>query len=148
MKKGMQLIVLDILNGESLHGYAIAEKISSIYGIKRPSSGIIYPTLQFLTRRSLVRVCGEGKRAKKIYEITDAGREYLFGHRKELETAKRTLKNIGEFQRLGGSTLMSELEQLIKIMHKLSSEEKAELREVLHETSKKIRKITGEKYDE
>ena len=56
-KKGMSLIILDILRDNRLHGYGIGEKIEELYGIERPSSGLIYPLLLSLKKRNLIRVC-------------------------------------------------------------------------------------------
>ena len=42
------LIILDALRDEKLHGYTLAEKIARIYGIEKPSSGLIYPLLSRL----------------------------------------------------------------------------------------------------
>jgi DNA-binding PadR family transcriptional regulator len=56
------------------HGYEVIQTLEAkTNGAWRPSPGSVYPTLQLLEDEGLVRsVEREGKR---IYEITDAGRE-------------------------------------------------------------------------
>ncbi len=140
-KKGMGLIILDILRDNRLHGYGIGEKIEEIYGIERPSSGLIYPLLLSLEKRNLIRVCERGARDKKIYEITPAGIKYLEEHREEVERRKKFLRKIGEFWRMGGHEMIESIKLLIKNMDSLSDDEKKEIEKMLRECAKRIRFI-------
>ncbi len=142
-RKGIRLIILDILSRENLHGYGIAEKIEETYGVKKPSSGVIYPTLSHLLRSELIEVVSEGKREKKIYGITDKGRRYLEEHRDEVQRAKSILANLGEFHRLGGHEMMEEIGEIIKNLHKLGPRDKERLEKVLRRTARELRKIAG-----
>jgi DNA-binding PadR family transcriptional regulator len=77
---GVRYLVLDALADRARHGYeviqAIEERSAQTY---RPSPGVIYPTLQMLEELGHVRsVEAEGR---KVYEITDAGREDLAKNR-------------------------------------------------------------------
>ncbi len=139
--KGMRLIVLDILREAPLHGYGISEKVSEIYGVKRPSAGIIYPLLRSLSREGLVRVCSRGAREKKVYEITDGGIVYLNEHAEEVEHARRMLRNVGEFRRLGGMELIDAVDMLIHNLEKLGEDEKREVFRVINECADRIKEV-------
>ncbi|MHA1859893.1 MAG: PadR family transcriptional regulator [Candidatus Asgardarchaeia archaeon] len=73
-----QLEVLSLLSEKSLHGYDIKRILGKVRG-KEPSSGILYPTLERLESRGLIR--GVWIRVKnkyrKVYTITEKGREKL-----------------------------------------------------------------------
>ncbi|NPA74520.1 MAG: PadR family transcriptional regulator [Euryarchaeota archaeon] len=145
-RKGMRLIILDTLKDEELHGYAISEKITEEYGIKKPSPGIIYPTLASLRKAGLIEVCSSGPRDRKTYRITPAGRKYLEKKAEELNKAKTTLRNLGEFHKLGGHELMHVLTETIKEMNSIDERKREELGRILRETTRKIEAILeGEK---
>jgi len=140
-KKGIRLIILDILANKSMHGYGIAERIAEEYGIKKPSPGIIYPTLSSLLRGGYIEIKGRGERDKKVYGITEKGIQYLDEHGEEVRYAKRMLNNLGEFHRLGGHELMESISLLIKGLDTLTDEEKEEISRILARTSRRIVKI-------
>ncbi len=138
-KKGMSLIILDILRENPLHGYAIGEKIEEIYGVERPSSGLIYPILSSLQRNHLVKIYRRGERDKKIYEITPRGLRYLEVHNEEVQRSKDFLRRLGEFHRMGGHQLMDVIKLLIEKMDELSPEDKRKISELISDDSRKIR---------
>ncbi len=75
MRRGdIRTAVLAILAEEPGHGYDVIQRLEEkTAGAWRPSPGSVYPTLQLLEDEGLVRsVERDGKR---VYEITDAGRE-------------------------------------------------------------------------
>jgi len=140
-KRGMAFVILDILRNNKLHGYGIGEKIEEIYGIERPSSGLIYPLLLSLERKNLIRVCERGARDKKIYQITPMGIKYLEEHKEEVERRKKFLRKIGEFWRMGGHEMIESIKLLIKNMDSLSDDEKREIERAMRDCAKKIRFI-------
>jgi DNA-binding PadR family transcriptional regulator len=59
-----------------MHGYEMMQALEEESGgAYKPSPGSVYPTLQMLEDEGLLR-CRE-EDGKKIYEITDAGKDYL-----------------------------------------------------------------------
>jgi DNA-binding PadR family transcriptional regulator len=77
-------LVLEALEGEPKHGYAIIQAIAErSKGAYKPSPGSIYPLLQLLEEMELVESVAEGKR--KLYSLTEAGRAELDEHREELD---------------------------------------------------------------
>jgi len=77
--------VLKLLQERPMHGYEMLKTLEERSGgFYTPSAGSIYPTLQLLQDQGLVTVAeAEGK---KVYTITDAGRELLAQHEKQAET--------------------------------------------------------------
>jgi DNA-binding PadR family transcriptional regulator len=74
-KRGdMSPILLRVLNDKPMHGYEIIRELEKkSHGFWRPSPGSVYPTLQLLEEQELVTSHDEA--GKKIYTVTDAGRE-------------------------------------------------------------------------
>jgi len=67
--------VLALLAERPMHGYEmLAELEERTEGVWRPSPGSVYPTLQMLEDEGLVT--GEKSEGKRMYALTDAGREH------------------------------------------------------------------------
>lgn len=76
MRRGdMKVLVLWALKDISRHGYEIMDALEKERGGYRPSPGSIYPTLQMLEEGGFVS--SEELDGKKVYTITDSGRELL-----------------------------------------------------------------------
>jgi DNA-binding PadR family transcriptional regulator len=71
--------VLSLLAEEPMHGYQIIHEIERRSGGSwKPSPGSVYPTLQLLTDEGLLTAEESGGR--KVYALTDAGREEAAEH--------------------------------------------------------------------
>lgn len=71
--------ILLLLSEEPMHGYQIMQELSErTDALWRPSPGSIYPTLQQLADEGLIEA--EDSAGKKIYRLTDAGRERVSEH--------------------------------------------------------------------
>jgi DNA-binding PadR family transcriptional regulator len=72
----LQLVLLALLAERPSHGYelikALEERSGGFYS---PSPGMIYPALTWLEEVGYASVAADG--AKKLYSITEAGREHL-----------------------------------------------------------------------
>jgi len=78
MKGLLDLIVLQYLNGESMHGYKMIKKIRKEFGVYfGPST--IYPLLTDLEKKGHVRSDWdmESDRPRKVYSLTTEGRSLL-----------------------------------------------------------------------
>ena len=75
MRRGdIRTAVLAILAEEAGHGYEVIQRLEAkTEGAWRPSPGSVYPTLQLLEDEGLVQ--STERDGKRVYEITDAGRE-------------------------------------------------------------------------
>lgn len=73
---GVKFALLELLEQENMHGYQMMKALEEQSGgTYKPSAGSIYPTLQMLRDQGFVEASKiEGK---KIFNITEAGREYL-----------------------------------------------------------------------
>ncbi len=140
-KKGMALIILDIIREEELHGYGIAERIEEKYGVKRPGSGLIYPILSDLKRKGYVELVEKGKRDKKTYRITEKGKGHLEEKKEELENAKKMLFALGEFSKLGGRELIDAIKLLMENMDALDYERKEKIGKVLRDSARRIKML-------
>jgi DNA-binding PadR family transcriptional regulator len=79
----LRLYLLKLLEESPRHGYDVIRLLEDRFmGLNDPSPGTIYPRLQRLEAEGLVTQSQEGGR--KVYQITDAGREELASRRAEL----------------------------------------------------------------
>ena len=68
-----------LLQERPKHGYEMIKELENrAGGFYTPSAGAVYPTLQLLEDRGWVR--SQTQEGKKVYTITDAGREDLAEH--------------------------------------------------------------------
>lgn len=77
----LELSVLGFLDEEPLHAYELRRRISALHGHARPvSDGALTPALRRMERAGLVSATtrpGAGGPARKVFRLTDAGREEL-----------------------------------------------------------------------
>lgn len=80
----VRLALLSLLDDEPAHGYELMKRLEDRSGgMYRASAGTIYPVLQQLEDEGLVRIQEEG--GKKVYHLTDEGREELLVHEESIE---------------------------------------------------------------
>lgn len=110
-------LILDTLAEKGCHGYEIMQSIEEkTGGLYRPSSGTVYPTLQMLEDLELISSREEGNR--KIYELTETGREELQEQRPLLEDI---YEDLGQGQSLEQNEFFGETHDQIMKMFKLIS---------------------------
>src|SRR3984885_3487154 len=101
----LQLLILKLLDEKSRYGYEIIKELDErSKGFYVPSPGMVYPALTYLEEIGHATVAAEG--ARKLYSITDAGREHLDEHRDRAESL------LGQFERVG-----DRMERLRRAMH-------------------------------
>jgi DNA-binding PadR family transcriptional regulator len=83
----IKFLILEVLAEAPRHGYdviaALEEKSGGRY---RPSAGSVYPTLQLLEEGGYIT--GQAVDAKRVFTITDAGRELLASRSTETDFAE------------------------------------------------------------
>jgi len=90
------MLILRVLQGESLHGYAIAQRIHQLSREElQVEEGSLYPALQKVLIKGWVKAewaTSETGRKVRLYRLTPAGRKQL-----EIELAefRRTTRAIG-----------------------------------------------------
>jgi DNA-binding PadR family transcriptional regulator len=72
----IKFILLEMLSDHSSHGYDLIKEMENRYGgFRRLSPGSVYPTLQMLEEGGYLT--SESIGGKRVYTITDAGKELL-----------------------------------------------------------------------
>ena len=80
----VRLALLSLLKDEPGHGYDLMKRLEERSGkLYQASAGTVYPVLQQLEDEGLVR--SEEVDGKKVYHLTDAGREELLLHEEDTE---------------------------------------------------------------
>ena len=83
----LDLLILRILSGDSLHGYGIAQRLKLLSGeVLQVGESSLYPALQRLLLNGYVDAewsSSENNRRARYYTLTPAGRKYLAAERKE-----------------------------------------------------------------
>lgn len=73
----LRLVVLAMIEEQPRHGYELIKALEErTGGAYRPSPGVIYPTLSLLEDEGLIRPA-QAEAARKLFELTDAGRAEL-----------------------------------------------------------------------
>jgi len=133
--------VLSVLAERPMHGYEVIGQLEERSGGRwRPSPGSVYPTLQMLEDEGLVR--GQDRDGKRVFEITDAGRETL---------ASRTDETRAPWEAPGGDQF-SDMKQAafqlgaaaMQVAHTGSQEQLDRTKQILDEARKKIYGILSE----
>ena len=98
---GLEILVLSIIkNNDGVSGYEIIQKINKKFkDLWKASAGTIYPLLNRLTIKQFVNLeeITEGNRDKKIYRITERGKDAL---RKVLENnLEPSINTLGDYIR-------------------------------------------------
>ncbi|HZZ39386.1 MAG TPA: PadR family transcriptional regulator [Acidobacteriaceae bacterium] len=96
----LPLLILRVLQSESLHGYAIAQRIHLLSReILAVEEGLLYPTLQKILRKGWVEAewgISETNRKVRFYRLTRRGKAQL---ERELSSYERITQAIQEVLR-------------------------------------------------
>lgn len=105
----LRLYLLKLLAEGPRHGYELIRLLENrFHGLYAPSAGTIYPRLQRMEGDGLITHTAEGGR--KVYEITDAGRDELGRRARELESLETDINaSLADL-----STLADEVEQGVR----------------------------------
>jgi len=80
----LRLVLLKLIGDQPRHGYDLIREIEALSGgAYAPSPGVIYPTLTLLADMGHVEERADG--ARKLFEITEAGRAHLDERGAEVE---------------------------------------------------------------
>ena len=90
----LQLIILALLDEQPGHGYDLIKRLEErTGGFYVPSPGVIYPALTYLEEGGLADVETEGTR--KLYSITEAGRQKVEENRTMIDFTFKNMENFG-----------------------------------------------------
>jgi DNA-binding PadR family transcriptional regulator len=132
-KGDFKILVLSVLQNRPMHGYEITKVIEEqSHGIYRPGPGAVYPALQALLRRGMVKV--NERERRKVYQITPAGKRLLNERYAEVH------RHIEAFKKSMGPERASLMDEMAKTGKLLAIASKT----MTPEQSKKIKKIISE----
>lgn len=83
IRAGLGLAIMAALTEGDRHGYALAQRLAE-FGLGPIRGGALYPVLNRLESEETVRsdwLPGEGGPGRKVYSITEAGRQRLAAER-------------------------------------------------------------------
>jgi PadR family transcriptional regulator PadR len=97
VKSYLDPVILAVLAGGALHGYAVIEELKARSGgeLDLPE-GTVYPALHRLERRGLLRsswTTAEGRR-RRMYRLTASGRRELASRTREWRTFARVVDGV------------------------------------------------------
>jgi DNA-binding PadR family transcriptional regulator len=91
----LQLLILGLLAEKPRHGYEIIKALDErSKGFYIPSPGMVYPALTYLEEIGHATVEAVG--ARKLYHITDTGKEHLDGNRGTADALFAQFGRVGE----------------------------------------------------
>ena len=91
----LQLLILGLLAEKPRHGYEIIKALDErSKGFYIPSPGMVYPALTYLEEIGHATVEVDG--ARKLYHITDAGKEHLDSNRSMVDALFAQFGRVGE----------------------------------------------------
>ena len=119
----LRLYLLKLLDESPRHGYEVIRLLEDRFmGLYAPSPGTIYPRLQRLEAEGLVTQSQEGGR--KVYQITEAGREELRRRQDELDHLETEIRSSVHY-------LAGEIREEVRgTVHDLKQELKQAAREI------------------
>jgi DNA-binding PadR family transcriptional regulator len=89
----LKYVILDLLKDKSSHGYEIIRALQErSHGFYSPSAGSVYPTLQLL--EDMGYVSSTEQDGKKIYAITNEGRDFLTERKQNIGKIKERMKDL------------------------------------------------------
>ena len=95
----LRFVVLALLAEKPAHGYELIKQIEEkVGGAYTPSAGVVYPTLTLLEETGLIEVAAsEGN--KKLYAVTEAGRETIAANRAQIDAMFARIGEAGRERR-------------------------------------------------
>jgi DNA-binding PadR family transcriptional regulator len=146
----LKYVILQLLAEKPRHGYEVIKELEERFaGSYAPSAGTVYPTLSLLEDLGYASVAHE-EGGKKVYSITDAGRQYLEQNKGAVDDI---FERIAEF---GASFLSDAMRDINRSMGAVGrstyasassyfrdKEKVAKVREVLERAAREIDEIVG-----
>jgi DNA-binding PadR family transcriptional regulator len=92
---GLKFVILRLLDEKPRHGYEIIKELEERSGGRyTPSPGTVYPTLTMLEEMGFASAATE-EGGKKVYSITDAGRQHLAENKGAVDEVIDRLAQVG-----------------------------------------------------
>ncbi len=145
----LKYVILQLLADKPRHGYEIIKELEERSGgAYSPSPGTVYPTLTMLEEMGYATATQEEGGGKRIYEITQAGRDYLGENRSTVDDIFERIAEFGSSFFGGG---MMEVNHAFKDLgratyttaprHARDAERLKRIKEVLQRAAREIEEI-------
>jgi len=147
----LKYVILDLLKDQPRHGYDIIRALEDrMRGRYRPSPGSVYPTLQML--EDLGYVSSTQQEGKKVYAITDEGRNYLADQQPVIDDIRdRITAGWDAAQRPEVADVMHEVQMIVRGLFRHGThgalqdpERMKQLREILNRARNEIDALVDE----
>ncbi len=137
----IKYILLTLLAEEPRYGYQLIKELENRYsGFYRPSPGSVYPTLQLLEEGGYLT--SEQIEGKRVYTITDSGRELLAGRDTPVEIAAGGEKSQQLNQLKEAITQLSTA--VMQVARSNEPDRSSRVREILNRAKREIYTILAE----
>ncbi|OBF14091.1 PadR family transcriptional regulator [Mycobacterium sp. ACS4331] len=139
----VRVAILKLLAERPMHGYEMIQEIAGrTQQLWKPSPGSVYPTLQMLEDEGLIVAAAEQGGGRKLFELTDQGREAA----DKIETAP--WDEITEDADPGQMNLSAALGQLAAAVaqstHAASADQQQRIVDIVNTARREIYQILGE----
>jgi len=147
-KGDLKYVILDLLKDKPRHGYDIIRALEELsYGFYRPSSGVIYPTLQML--QEMGYVSSTEQEGKRVYSITEEGLKFLENRSNIADGVRRQMKHKWSFKNIGRMIMVMReyhaLEELLgNSFRRLDSDKAEKIRQILSHAYQGIESVLEE----
>jgi DNA-binding PadR family transcriptional regulator len=143
----LRFVVLALIEEQPRHGYELIRELEErTGGAYRPSPGVIYPTLSLLEDEAFVRVvAADGGR--KLYEITEAGREALDKERPAVNAVFGRMADAAAQSKQTGPRIRRAMENMASALRirlaagELSEEQVDAVAQAIDEAAAKIERV-------
>jgi DNA-binding PadR family transcriptional regulator len=140
-KGDLKYVILDLIKDKPRYGYEIIRALEERSGgFYIPSPGVVYPTLQMLEEMGYASATELDGR--KVYAITEEGRQYLSEHKDLADEIKSHMKHHWHRENMGEIGLM------VREFMKLGKLMRHRLREAEPDKIRRIRGVTSRTYEE
>jgi len=96
----LDLLILRLLAGESMHGYGLAQRLKLLSNdVLQVGESSLYPALQRLLLNGFVDAewgPSENNRRARFYSLTRAGRKHMAAERREFESIVDAIRRVLE----------------------------------------------------
>ena len=139
-KGDLKYVILDLLKEKPCYGYEIIRALEErSFGFYTPSAGAVYPTLQMLEEMGYASAIEQD--GKKVYTITDEGRQFLVERKDFAEEIRSHMKHHWNPESIGD---MGQVRQKWARLGKLMGR----FRQTDPEKMKRVRDVISRAYDE
>ena len=135
----LRLYLLRLLDEEPRHGYEVIRLLRDRFmGVYAPSPGTIYPRLSRLEDEGLVT--HDEENGRKVYRITEAGREELRSRGAELDELEEELsESVSDIAREFGEDVRATVRSLREELTRAAREVRQTERDTAHEAAEAAR---------